>query len=196
MPHMNQEPTAPIAPNLDVLRSEIDRIDDALLELVEQRLAASLAIAARKDADGDGLLKLRPRREAAVIARLVSRARTASPELVTQMWRGLMAHGLQAQLRTELVLCTSGDRAALQERVRARFGAAAPIHWADAPADAIAAAREREAVAIIERSLPIALEEDDNLIMFDALHNEDGSLLAVAIGRVAPEDAILWEVGQ
>ncbi|HEY1146710.1 MAG TPA: hypothetical protein VGE84_10260, partial [Allosphingosinicella sp.] len=64
------------------------------------------------------------------------------------------------------------------------------------PADAIAAAREREAVAIIERSLPIALDEDDNLIMFDALHNEDGSLLAVAIGRVAPEDAILGEAVQ
>ena len=64
MPHMNQERTAPLAPNLDALRSEIDRIDDALLELVEQRLAASLAIAARKDADGDRLLKLRPRREA------------------------------------------------------------------------------------------------------------------------------------
>ena len=27
MPHMNQERTAPLAPNLDVLRSEIDRID-------------------------------------------------------------------------------------------------------------------------------------------------------------------------
>jgi chorismate mutase len=69
----------PLHESLEALRREIDRIDDSLLDLIEQRLAASDSVAALKQSEGDGRLKLRPAREAAVLTRLVERADRASP---------------------------------------------------------------------------------------------------------------------
>lgn len=191
MSDISETRPTPLASSLDALRAEIDRLDDNLLELVEQRIATARAVAACKEADGDGLLKMRPRREATVIARLTAQARETPPGLVAQLWRTLMSYGLQVQGGTELVLCSARDPALLQEQVRARFGPAASIVWASAPAEAVAAARDREAVAVIEHGLPFALEEADGLVMFDTLHDSAGSPVAVAIGRVAPEDVIV-----
>lgn len=173
---------------LDQLRLEIDDIDDRLLALVEQRLATSRAIAVLKDRQESRFLKLRPRREKAVIARLAARADRAPAELIDQLWRALMSYGLHAQVETELVLCARRDPAGVQEQVRNRFGLAPPIRWAGAPAEAIAAARAREAVAVIENGLPFRLEEDDELVMFESLYDAQGRPLARAIGRVAPAD--------
>lgn len=174
--------------SLEALRCEIDRLDDRLLELVEQRLSASATIAALKEAESNRYLKLRPRREAMVIDRLVAKARLAAPALVTELWRALMAYGLQAQVETELMLCAVRDPALLEAQVRTRFGCAATILWAHTPAEALAAAAEREAVAVIEDGLEFALDGD--LVIFDKLRGADGSPLAVAIGRVAPDEVI------
>src|SRR5437773_12312246 len=92
---------------LAALRAELDRIDDQILDLIERRLAASAEIAALKDAEGDRHLKLRPRRQAEILERLKSRANRAEPELVDKVWREIMAHSLQAQAHTELVLAPS-----------------------------------------------------------------------------------------
>lgn len=176
--------------SLDTLRADIDRLDDQLLDLIEQRLAASAAVAALKEAAEDGRLKLRPRREAAVIARLTARAASAPPALVGQVWRALMGYGLQAQLRTEIVLHASGEHGELEREVRERFGWAAPIAWAATPAEALRAAREREAVAVVDIDALPLLEGDDMLSIFDSLRRPDGSLRAVAVGRVAIEDSV------
>jgi chorismate mutase len=176
---------------LDALRREVDALDDALLELVERRLDLSLKIANLKGKD-EGRLKLRPRREAGIVARLTARARIATPELIAQVWRELMSHSLQAQAHTELVLCAALAPDSLRDQVRERFGWAAPIVWAETPEDALDKAKAREAIAAIEHS-PfsswwIALADDPGLSIFDTTRKEDGELGALIVGRVAPGD--------
>jgi 3-deoxy-7-phosphoheptulonate synthase len=179
----------PLNGPLQTLRREIDAIDDSILELIERRLAASAAVAASKDAEGDGRLKLRPRREAEVIGRLAARSQ-APHALIAQVWRTLMSHGLQAQARTEIVVCGGRDRLSLYEMIRERFGPAAPVRWVKDPAEALAAARTSEAVAVLSDHLLPTLEGEDELIIFDTLEEKDGKPVARCIGRVAPEDAV------
>src|SRR5438105_7450255 len=115
---------------LAALRAELDRIDDQILDLIDRRLAVSVEIAATKDAEGDRHLKVRPRRQAQIFQRLKARAPHAAPELVEGVWREIMAHSLQSQARTELVLAPSDHPELLEAQVRAHFGSAAPIRWA------------------------------------------------------------------
>ena len=174
---------------LQTLRQEIDRLDDSILELIERRLAASAAVAASKDAEGGSMLKLRPRREAEVIGRLAARSQ-APQELIAQVWRTLMSHGLQAQARTEIVACGGRDRLSLYEMIRERFGPAAPVRWVKDPQEALQAARTSEAVAILSDHFEAELASEDGLIVFDTLEEKDGKPVARCIGRIAPDDAV------
>lgn len=175
---------------LDQLRCEIDRIDDALLELVEQRLAATRGLATIKDAGGD-VLKLRPRREAEVVARLTARWQQVEPSLIRHLWSTLMAYGVQGQARMELVLCGERDRLALQDAVRVRFGPAASLRWVANEDEALRAARTSEAVAVIA---PVMTADTapklEGLVVFETIRaGRAGEVVAQAIGRIAPEDA-------
>ena len=182
--------SAPVQRGRDGLRHEIDRLDDALLDLIEQRIAASGAIARLKQSAPGGRLNLRPRRQAAIVERLARRARHASPALIAHVWRELMSHSLQAQVRTEFVLCASRRPETLREGVRERFGSAAKIRCVSTPTDALDLARRQEAVAVIEHDPAsdwwIALRGSD-LTAFD-LFMEGGRLQAVIVGRVARDD--------
>ena len=60
--------------DLQTLRNEIDRIDARLLELMEERLMCSDAVAASKGSEDADQLRLRPAREQQVIERLGDRA--------------------------------------------------------------------------------------------------------------------------
>jgi 3-deoxy-7-phosphoheptulonate synthase len=167
------------------LRAELDHIDDQILDLIERRLAASVEIAAAKDAEGDRHLKLRPRRQAQILERLKGRAERAEPELVEKVWREIMAHSLQSQAETELVLAPSDQPELLEAQVRAHFGSAAAICWAASTSHAIRSALRGEAVAIIPDPLP---ESDGELRVFDIVKAEDGKAVAYAVGRVATTD--------
>lgn len=173
---------------LGELRSELDRIDNEILELIERRLEASAGIAAAKEAEGDRKLKLRPRRQLQIIERLMTRARRAQPELIEEVWRQIMAHSLQAQAELEIVLAPSDQPELLEARVRAHFGSATPIRWAATPSHAIREALIGEAIAILPE--PLAGTEGD-LRLFDILRAEDGLPIAYAVGRVAAEDIAL-----
>ena len=59
---------------LSALRSEIDSIDDQILELFERRLAIAAQVGKAKDAPTGPHTKLRPDREQAVLARLTAKA--------------------------------------------------------------------------------------------------------------------------
>ncbi|HEX8668844.1 MAG TPA: 3-deoxy-7-phosphoheptulonate synthase [Allosphingosinicella sp.] len=179
--------TSSNAQTLASLRAELDRIDDAILDLIERRLAASGEIAARKDAEGDRHLKIRPKRQAAILERLQAKAERASAELIGVVWRELMAHSLQAQARTEMVLTADDNPELLEARVRAHFGLAAPIRWAASPADAIRHALTEEAIAVLPHPLP---DSGGDLRVFDVLRAEDGKPVAYAVGRVAEEHIV------
>lgn len=184
---------APVPSDLEGLRAQIDRLDHELLDLIEQRLSACIAIAGLKANDASGTLRFRPRRETEIIGRLIDRAERASPALVTHVWRELMGHCLQAQARTDLVLCASRSPHTLKERVRERLGRAAHAQWVATPEEALDLARRREVVAAIEYS-PLtpwwtALRHS-NLAAFDLIREESGRLLAIIVGRVGPDDVV------
>ena len=174
--------------DLAQLRGELDRIDDQILDLIERRLSASADIAARKDAEGDRHLKVRPKRQVHIVDRLKARSERAAPGLIEQVWREIMAHSLQAQALTELVLAPSDQPELLEARVRAYFGSAAPIRWAASTSHAIRSALVGEAIAIVPEPLPASQGE---LRVFDILRTDDGKPVAYAVGRVAVEDLAL-----
>jgi 3-deoxy-7-phosphoheptulonate synthase len=167
------------------LRAEIDRLDDTILDLIEQRLAAAAGLATLKRDASSTQLKYRPRREANVLARLAARTRTASPQLIERVWRELMGHGLQAQARTELILAGSDERDVLEAHVRAHFGSAAPLSWASSAAEALERAEKEEAVAVIAGKLPPLPEA---LAIGDVVAAPDGTIVAQIVGRVAEAD--------
>ena len=173
---------------LAALRADLDSIDDAILDLIERRLAASAAIAAAKSADEGRLLKLRPRRQAEIISRLQGRAQRIPAAAVRLIWRELMGHTLQAQARTEIVLCAADAPERLEMQVREHFGPAFPISWAPDRGETLRRAREEEAIAIVAE--PLAAGEGDTLIVFDQIRGSGGERIAYAIGRISPGDVI------
>ena len=176
---------------LELLRREIDGLDDAILALVEKRVAAAIGIAELKS-NGDARLRLRPAREAAVIARLVGQAKLSPEPLVRQVWQEIMACCLGLQVDTELVLFAARRPADLVDAMRRRFGCAANMTLADSPAAALQAAREREAVAVVELDPAndwwTAMREETGIAIFDCLRDDLGAPVGVAIGRIAGED--------
>ena len=182
------EPQAMAPTELDTLRSEIDRIDDELLELMERRLASAAAIARLKTQARPSGLLLRPDRERDVLDRLARRARHIPAAAVRMIWRELMGLSLQAQRRTELVVCAPQRPILVTDRARVRFGCQAPILAAEDPAEALERARTREAIAVIELS-PLsswwtALSGEDGMTIFDCLTDDHGRISALLVGRL------------
>jgi chorismate mutase len=193
MPHATA--TKLPAPGLDlqILRGEIDRIDARLLELMEERLMCSGAVAALKAGEDADQLRLRPAREAQVIARLAKGATRMPRASVTAIWRELMGINLQAQQATHIVIHCPLQPVLVTDQARLRFGGAAPIVEAGTPQDALDRARGREAIAVIEFS-PLSnwwveLFHDEMLTIFDCLRDKHGRIVALVIGRVAARHA-------
>jgi len=172
---------------LGALRAELDRIDDEILALIERRLSVSTDVAARKNEAGDRHLKIRPRRQTEIVERLGGRSTLARPELIAAVWRDLMAHSLQAQARTELILAPSENPDLLEGRVRALFGSAAPLRWASSVSQAIRLALKSEAIAILPEPLP---DGEADLRVFDIIRTEAGEPIAYAVGRVSVDDSM------
>ena len=75
------------------LRAEIDRIDDQILALFEQRLAVASVVGRAKDAPSGAHTKLRPDREQAVLARMLSKCQPENAEAVEHLWREIVGWG-------------------------------------------------------------------------------------------------------
>ena len=65
---------SPPDPELDDLRREVDRLDDAMVDLLAERMRVVGAIARIKQPAATGLPAIRPGREASILRRLVERA--------------------------------------------------------------------------------------------------------------------------
>ena len=177
---------------LAALRSEIDRLDDALLALVEQRVAAAREIAELKRNEANSRLRLRPAREAAVVERLVRQARTSPEKLVRQVWREIMACCLDLQVHTDLIVHAEKRPAPLTDAMRRRFGCAGRMTVVASPVEALETARRREAIAVIELDPAsdwwTVLKDDPKLAIFDCLKDDEDRIIALAIGRIIEED--------
>jgi len=177
---------------LAALRSEIDDIDDMLLGLIERRTATAAAIAALKAREEPTRLRLRPSRERKVLDRITARAGKLPGAAVGAIWRELMGLSLQAQKRTEIILCTPHRALTIADAARLRFGCQAAMLGAETAEEALDRARTNEAVAVIELN-PLsdwwtALPADEDLTIFDRLTDSRGSVVALLVGRVARED--------
>ena len=183
MASADPSPALETPPNLDELRVEIDALDDALLELFERRMGVAIKVARLKG--DDGLLKLRPKRESAIVARLAAKASIATPELIAHVWRELMAHSRHSQAEMTVRMYAPTAAVALREAARERFGRVTPIIVAESPAAALAAAANGEVVALIELD-GVTWELPKGVRIFGAV--ETAGARAVMAGRMAEAD--------
>jgi chorismate mutase len=104
-------------PPLDVLRQEIDRIDDAMHDLLMERAALVDRIRAAKPA---GRPILRPGREAMVLRRLLDRHKGPyPPQALIRLWREMM--GSFAAMQADVSIVTS---VTMERTARRHFGGA------------------------------------------------------------------------
>lgn len=172
--------------NLARLRGELDRIDDNILHLVEQRLTLCRRIALSKG--NARQLKLNPRRQGEVIARLEARASSNAAPAVAHIWREIMAHGLQVQAPTRFLIPDHSNREQLLRLVRERYGAAVPVEWVGAKEVAVARAEVEEAVAVLAGAALPKLPAP--VTAFDQLRDERGALVGWLAGRVGADAAV------
>ena len=212
----------PITPtSLKEIRSEIDAIDRALLELLERRFAAIGLIKKWKEDRGDEATSpIRPAREAEILRRLESlRGAAVPPELMVRLWRSIMAAATAVQAQVTIhVSGEIGRDAGLRDLVHEHFaGLALKEHGsaedairasAAKPADIAAVRTEADWVGPVLRHkrlkvigmLPLLskLRQAPRLLMLGQVRAEptgqDQTLIAMARGREAPVSA-LWSAG-
>ena len=124
--------------SLDVLRTEIDRIDQAILDLLIERTDIVREIAVVKgDRDG-GRLALRPAREAQLLRRLVGAAGDRFPaEVLVRMWRELIASLTRLQTPLSVAVQVPPDHPEIWDLARDHFGSATPAARVDGPDQAL-----------------------------------------------------------
>ena len=147
-------PLPPVAP-LDQLRAELDRLDDAIHDLLMQRAGVVGEVAALRPA---GKIAFRPGREAAILRRLRQRHRGPLPSrLLVRLWRELFAATTALQSDYVVTVCETGPDAQYVQCAREHFGALTPLRAHRSPAQAIAQVSSGQAVAAV---LPMPAEED------------------------------------
>lgn len=165
---------------LTLLRGELDHIDNDILALVEKRLTLCRRIADSKAATPG--LKLCPDRQRAVVERLQARANDTAAPAVPHIWREIMAHGVEVQASTVLLLPDVPNRDLLLRLARDSYGSAPALSPVRDVTEALERARSEDAIAI----LPGAVGEPlpDGLTAFDLLRDEAGVVVARLVGRI------------
>ena len=133
-------------PDIANLRQEIDRVDQALLSLIAERLDLARAV---RDAKS-GSRVWRPSREDSLIRHLADMAGDTSAHLVSRIWAELMSASLALQGPIRLHIALEGDAVDVWSLVRDRFGAAIPMSSYPTASSALAAAySDPEGVAVL-----------------------------------------------
>jgi chorismate mutase / prephenate dehydratase len=144
--------------DLDDLRSEIDRIDDALLDALAERLALVRRVAMVKNDSQGGKLAMRPAREAAILRRLVGRNGGRLPTAtVVAMWRELLAATTRLQTPFVVAVHVPAGQPGYWDLARDHFGVLTPLIRADGPSHAL---RALDAGAAQLAVLPLPDETD------------------------------------
>ena len=146
---------APPAPSLADLRAQLDRVDDAIHDLLMRR-AEVVGEVARLVASGK--VAFRPGREAEIIRRLLARHDGALPRRVLpRLWRELFAATTAMQGSFVIAVCEPAPAAGFLACAREHFGALTPLHAHSSPARAIAEVSAGTATAAV---LPLPQEEE------------------------------------
>ncbi len=128
------------APDLDILRQEIDGIDSDLHGLIRRRAALVGRISAAKPGDG---LALRPGREAQVLRRRLAQHEGSFPiAAVFRMWREMIsAFALMQTPGLRVAICRSADQPGYWDLARDHFGCQIPMMAYESPAQVLAEVR-------------------------------------------------------
>lgn len=141
---MTSSPKSP--PDMAHIRTEIDRVDSALLSLIAERLKLAGDVRRAKS----GARVWRPSREESLVRHLAENAADTSPHLVSRIWAELVSASLNIQGPMRLHIALEGDALEVWTLVRDRFGAAIPALSYPTASSALAAAyAEDEGVAVL-----------------------------------------------
>ncbi len=167
--------------DLPALRAELDRIDDALHDLLMQRAAVVAQVAAL---GAQGKIPFRPGREAFIIRRLLRRHSGGLPgRLLVRLWRETFAATTAMQGTFLITVCEAGaDDTARSQYVqiaREHFGALTPLRIHRSPAQAIGEVSAGLATAAV---LPMPVEEEAPATAWwtALLHRDDPRIHVVA----------------
>ncbi len=132
----------PMPLTLDGVRERIDEIDEALLDLLRERFAASHAVKAIKSENGTlGSTPIRPAREAILMRRLLDLRQDPLPsEFMVRLWRLILTSSTLVQADAK-VHCSqmTNSLSRLRDMISLQYGHF-PVDEHNSDADAIAAA--------------------------------------------------------
>jgi len=146
---------APV-PSLADLRAELDRLDDAMHDILMQRArvvaqVAALGLAGKK-------IPFRPGREAEIIRRLLARHGGPLPRrVIPRLWRELFAATTSMQGHFVITVCEPDPPGGFATLAREHFGVTTPLRVHRSPAQAIAEVSSGAATAAV---LPLPVEEE------------------------------------
>ena len=164
-------------PDLPQLRAELDRIDDALHDLILDRSAIVGQIAAL---GVKGPVPLRPGREAAIIRRLLARHSGALPASgILRIWRELINAMTQQQRPMLITVAEAEAGPSYIAAAREHFGPLTPLRLRRTPAQAVGEVSGGAASAAV---LPVPSEgESQGAAWWTALlHRDDPRIHVVA----------------
>ena len=190
MKHNLNPVVTPFISTLDALRGKIDLIDDAILDLLEQRYAVTRRVARAKVEANSDILPIRPQRERAILKRLSARATHVPSSDIAHIWQSILTLSARSQRAYRVMLWSPEDtRVALAGLAATRYGTAIPILWAASAEEAIEAARTGDAILLMPADLlqPSQMPELDLIGQYplDCLHHP----WAAAMGKLAREPA-------
>jgi chorismate mutase len=142
-------------PSLAALRDELDRIDDAIHDLLMQRAEVVERVGTLV---ARGKVPLRPGREAAIIRRLLARHHGPLPRRVLpRLWRELLAGTTAMQASYVIAVCQTDPATGFIACAREHFGALTPLRVHRTPAQAIGEVSAGNAIAAV---LPMPDDEE------------------------------------
>lgn len=132
---------------LAALRADLDRIDDAIHDLLMRRAEVVERVAAE---GGKGRVAIRPGREAEIIRRLLARHAGRLPRrLIVRWWRELFAATTSMQGSYVIAVCESEPGSPFVQAAREHFGALTPLRVHRTSAQAIGEVSAGSAIAAV-----------------------------------------------
>jgi chorismate mutase / prephenate dehydratase len=139
---------------LDDVRRKIDALDDAIHDLIKQRVALVGQVARAK---GPGL-PIRPGREAIILRRLVERhSGNMPPVVLVSIWRELMGALTRLQAPLAVAVCAPQKSVGYWDLARFQFGSSTPFSLHRTPAPVLRAVTDGAATVGV---LPLPQEEE------------------------------------
>jgi len=183
-PDISSPPAAPAVsdalgavPSLAGLRAELDRIDDAIHDLLLRRGQVVEEVAAE---GSKGRVAIRPGREAEIIRRLLARHTGRLPKrLVVRWWRELFAATTSMQGSYVVAVCETETGSPFVQAAREHFGALTPMRVHRTPAQAIGEVSSGAAIAAV-LPVPADGEAASTAWWIALMHRDDPRIHVVA----------------